>query len=61
MVLVQRKKEYEIKLLTAISKKKDHMIGFIFIDSTDLGEGNLRPNLDTFEDLSSRMQVAINQ
>ena len=40
-------------------EKKDYIIGFIFVNDTDLGEDNLRPNLDTFEDLSSRMQAAI--
>ena len=55
MVEVQRKKEYGVKFLLAISKELDYIIGFIFIDVTDLGEGNLQTNNDSIDKIAERM------
>ena len=50
-----------MKFIIAISKESDHTIGFIFVDDTNLGEGNLRLTLDSFDKVAKRVQLAINQ
>jgi len=46
---VQRKAGFGVKFIAPISKAKDYIIGFIFIDNTNLGEGNLKSSNDTFD------------
>ena len=54
------RKGFGVKFITVISKEPDHIIGFIFVDNTDLEEGNLRSTLDSFDKVAERMQLAIN-
>ena len=44
-----------MKFITVISKQSDHIINFIFINDMDLGEGNLRPSMDSFEEVAEKM------
>ena len=47
--------------MAPISKIKDHIIGFIFVDDVDLEEGNLKSSSDTFNKVVERMQVLIDK
>ena len=40
MVNVHRKKGFRVKLITAITKETKYIVDFIFIDDTNLEEGN---------------------
>ena len=51
MVSIQRKKAFVVKCISIISKVSVKLIGFVFVDVTDLGEGNLRPTNDLFEEI----------
>ena len=59
MVNAQRRKGYGIKFHTTISKVLEYIIGFIFMDDTDLGEYNFKLSIDTIDDIAKRMQRSI--
>ena len=61
IVNAQKRKGYSIKFHTAISKVSEHIIGFIFMDDTDLGEYDFKLSIDTINDIAERMQRSINQ
>ena len=56
MVDIHRKKEFGVKFAMVISKISDQVIGFIFVDDTDLNEGNLRSRTKTFEEVAEKIQ-----
>ena len=59
MIDIQYSKEFRVKFITVISKEKDYIIGFIFINDTDLGKDNFRLTLHSFKEVAERMQKAI--
>ena len=61
MVNVQIRKDYGIKFHTTISKVLEYIIGFIFVDDTDLSKCNFKSSIDTIDNVAERMQRSIDQ
>ena len=60
MVDVHRKKGIGVEFTTSISKIAVQIIGFMFVDDTNLVEGILRSTKENFEEVAERMQNSIN-
>ena len=55
-----KEKVYGVKIIAFISKERDMITYFVFIDNTDLLEENLISNYISIEEIAELMQDAIN-
>ena len=50
------KKGFGVKIIAMISKEQDCIVGLVFMDNSDLAEGNLKVDLEDIDDIAIKMQ-----
>jgi len=54
------RKGFGVKFITMISKEQDKIKGLVFVDDSDLPEGNLKVDTEDINNIAKRIQEAIN-
>lgn len=58
---MMRTASHGVSFQSPLSKEDDHLVGFAFVDDTDIVEGTLQQVDLTIEDIMTRMQEAVNR
>ena len=58
---MMRSANHGIKILTPITNEKDHIVGFAFVDDTDIIEGDLNNNTTSYQSVALFMQEGIDR